>query len=413
MRRVTVWNQIFLVGFKWELTGGRSHRDILQDARSRLEHDRYVFVPPVWGSIDVHGQKGRLFALAPLLVRPEESSVSVYKLMDADSLRPFWWVMAFHNGTLSARSDRDFEKEEDALLFAESLQSTLGVEELERFDEEESQSIIREALDTADKALRKRLPAHLSRDVTPIRVMAMVAGVALFVGLLFGGNAVWEYQKRQERLASEMSHKARQEQQVRDVLDNPEKHFPALWMTAPSAGDFINAVVPELLRQPLAANGWRMKQASCNGKSIRLHWEATPFAEYGQLPFNAVLDADPASARSTVSMPNTSTVHDTAVKRTQDSLLPSEQAVRALYAFTRRFELRQKVSFRKRLERTIAKQKVACPWISANVELTGLPSYLLVDHQALAKALDVPGLVLSELSYANGKWNLKGELYAR
>ncbi|MBR6625377.1 MAG: hypothetical protein IKL01_04120, partial [Mailhella sp.] len=163
MRRIRIHNQTFLVGFKWEQAGWRSHREILQEARGRLEYDRYVFAPPVWGSIDTQGQKGKLYALAPLLVKPEESQVAIYALSDADSQQSIWWVLAYKNGAISARSDRAFEKEQEAELFAESLKDTLGIETLEHYDLNSAPEAIWDAFTHADKALRRSLQARVSR----------------------------------------------------------------------------------------------------------------------------------------------------------------------------------------------------------------------------------------------------------
>lgn len=409
MRRIRIHNQTFLVGFKWEQAGWRSHREILQEARGRLEYDRYVFAPPVWGSIDTQGQKGKLYALAPLLVKPEESQVAIYALSDADSQQPIWWVLAYKNGAISARSDRAFEKEQEAELFAESLKDTLGIETLERYDLNSAPEAIWDAFTHADKALRRSLQARVSRDVTPARVMAIVVGVILLMASIFGVNALLDYQDKRSRMASRMSYQQRQEQRVREIEANPEKHFPAAWMSAPSASEFITKAIPELLNQPLVANGWRMKSASCNGKSISLVWEATPFAEYNQLPFHAVLDAkNTALARSSAPFSGLEPG-----RRTQKDLLSVEKATLALYSLTQHFGMDPKLTFRKRQVRTVEKRKIECPWVSAVVELKNVPAYIINDHEAFAKAMTIPGLILNQISYSNEKWTLKGELYAR
>ena len=410
MRRVTIDKQTFLVEFFWEQTAWKTHREILQEARSRLEYDRYVYAPPYWGSIDSDGQKGKRYALAPLLIVPSESHVSVYALTDADTNQSFWWVLGYRNGSISVRSDKCFERETDALLFAESLKDTLGLESMvEQFDSEQSLAAIQSALAEGKKAILKRAQAHLSRDVTPARILAIVAGVVMVLGLIYGANELLNYRDRQQRLAAAQSYKLKQEKQLQDASQHPEKIFPSLWMSAPSPEDFITAVVPELFKQPLSANGWKMKKASGNGKSIRLDWEATPLAEYLQLPFDAKLDPkNMALAHSSISMASVAPG-----SRTQNDLLPLDEALQQFYAFCQHFGIKSKISWRKRIERTIAKQKVSCPWVSSTLELLDVPSYMIFNYTAFAKALNISGLIVNELLYTDGKWNLKGELYAR
>ena len=96
-----------------------------------------------------------------------------------------------------------------------------------------------------------------------------------------------------------------------------------------------------------------------------------------------------------------------------DSLLSQQEATRQLYAFTRKYALKLRLTFAKREEKKIEKQTISCPWVTAAWELSGISAALIADHDALAKELNIPGLILKEISYSDNAWKLKGTLYAR
>lgn len=181
-------------------------------------------------------------------------------------------------------------------------------------------------------------------------------------------------------------------------------------MTAPDPDAVITQCAPAMLRYPLAANGWRLSSLSCSGTALAATWEHTDFSEYTLLPFNGELDEQqPRLAVSHTpireSLPK--------AERNIGSLLSREEAARRLYAFTQHFSLRTRLSWRKRAVKKVEKQDVACPWISSSWELSNLPAYLIADYRSLAQALNIPGLLIKEVTYANESWKIKGELYAK
>ena len=138
-------------------------------------------------------------------------------------------------------------------------------------------------------------------------------------------------------------------------------------------------------------------------------WEQTPLSDYMYLPFNATLDSkNPKRAFSTRQLPPFPDG-----QRTLSELLTQEEAQRRLFAFTQRFRLHlKKLSFDKRERNSIERIELVCPWVKGAWEITDVPAFLITDYENLGAALNIPGLIVTELSYQK-HWTVRGEFYAK
>ena len=414
LRRVVINGQSCIAGLAWSLIEKRSKTDIIAEADGSADpYDRIIMLKVQYGLARTRGKQEwrKASSLAAILNRGNDTSeISILSLVDADTSESFWWVFGVQKGILSARADCCFTTQDEAEALARSLQDTLGIDTVRHLSPEESTARITEAftgLSRSEAQSVRLLPLHQLTRATVIKAFVVIA---LLVAAVWGLHSYLEYRDRLARIERSRVSAEQKQARIRDAQEHPERHFPRQWMSAPSPSSVIIQCAPAMLRHPLAANGWRLSALSCGGTALTATWEHTDFSEYTLLPFNAALDEkQPRLAVSHTpireKLPNAT--------RDLDGLLSREEAARRLYAFTQHFSLKTRLSWGKRTVKKVEKQDVACPWITSTWELSELPAYLIADYQSLAQALNIPGLLIKELSYTNNSWKLKGEIYAK
>ncbi len=411
MRRVLYGKMSCVTGLEWRLTEQRSKSDIIAEADGATEpYDRIVILKVQYGLARTNPEWRKVLSLAAILKQEESSEICIFSLVDADTSESFWWVFGAQRGVLSARADCCFNIKSDAEALAYSLQDTLGIDTVQILSPEESEKRILEALSNLSRSeiqASRLVPLH---QLTRSAVIKTMVGIALLIAAVWGGHSYIEYRDRIARIERSKITAEQRLARIRDAQEHPEQYFSRQWMSTPSADVFISQCVPAMLHHPIAANGWRLSSLSCSGASMAARWEHTEFSEYTLLPFNAELDEmHPrfAVSHTPISRNLSKAPHEL------DRLLSREEASRRLYAFTQHFSLKTSLSWGKRAVKKIEKQDVVCPWIMATWELSSLPAYLITDYRNLASALNIPGLRVKEISYANESWEIKGELYAK
>lgn len=414
MRRVVINGQSWLVGLKWDLIDKRTRAELIAEADGAVDtYDRMVMLGTQYGLARTGGKplwKKTSSLAAALVQNGEASEISVFSLSDADTSQPFFWVIAVQRDIISARSDRCFDSEAEAENMVDSLRDTLGIETVRRFSPDEGTSYLAGILGKLPRAAVRAARLTPLHQLTREGFIKVAASILLLIGVGWGLSSFFEYRDRLDRIERSRVSQERKAARIREVRTYPERHFPRQWMTAPNPEDVILQCVPAMLRQPLAANGWKLSALSCRENGMTATWEQTDFSEYEYLPFDAALDAkNPRLAVSHAPVPGTFPK----TNRSVNGLLSEEEVSLSLYAFTQRFGLKTRLSFGKRAVKKVEKEEVACPWTTSTWELSGLPAYLIVDYQNLARALNIPGLLIKEISYADSSWKLKGELYAK
>lgn len=403
MQVVDVHGQICMTGFRWS-SDVKPRSEIIAEAGT--EYNRLVQLSHQYGLIqDEANQYKKPVSLAALLQHADAQKVSIYKLHDVRTGKSFYWVLGVWH-RISVRTDKSFDNESDAQDFAESVRDTLGLENVENYESEESIARIAKVLSSGVPKEAYAIP--LSR-YSQARLLKCLAALACAIVLAWGAIQLIEYREQQQRIEAQRQYTRQKEARLADAVANPERHWPSAWMTAPEPSVFVTTVFPQMLRHPLAANGWRLNRLTGSRLRLTATWEQTPFSDYAHLPFSGQLDdKNPKLARSQVAITVLS-----AKKRTLDDLLPQSEVSAALYGFTHQFGAKIRISFAARGTKKIEKRNIECPWLSGKWELSALPAYLIADYANMASALAIPGVIIQEVVYEDGHWALKGELYAR
>lgn len=414
MRRVILNGISYAVGLKWALLEGRTKAELIREAERFDEpYDVIVLLKTQYALGRSQGSKvwkKSLSLAAALSPAQYEDGVYIFPLDDADTNESFWWVVGIHRGMISARADRCFTMQGDAEAFARSVQDTLGVEKLLNVNPDKGMEHLSEKLAGLKKSQLKGTRLSPLHQTTQMKLIKTLIGVCLFAAVCWGVSSLLDYKERLDRAERSRIAAEKKHERIRDVQEHPEQHFSRQWMEAPQPSAFVKQCVPAMFLHPLAANGWKLSVLSCGGHSLSATWEQTEFSEYMHLPFNAVLDEkSPKFAISHTPVPGTPSKG----KRALTDLLPEEEAARRLYAFTQHFALKTKLSFKKRAVKKVEKIDVACPWLEGSWELSEVPAYLIADYSSLAQALNIPGFILKEITFAQNAWKLKGEVYAK
>ena len=414
MRRVVINGRSYAVGLQWALLKPSVTREeVIQRAEtSSPPCDLIVMLKQQYGMGCSEGQAWkRTCSLAASLVQGIPSdTVYVFTLNDADTAQSFWWVIGIRKGMISAQSDRYFDELAQANALAVSLQESLGVSQLDSFTLDKSISVLSEHLGVL-KQKRFGDSAALTplRETGKIKLLKAAIGAGVLVFFWWAGSAVLEYKATRDAMEQARILTQNKEKRARELAANPERYFSNGWMKAPLPSSFFRQSVPEMFHFPLAANGWRLAGLSCSGNALTAAWEQTPLSDYMYLPFNATLDSkNPKRAFSTRQLPPFPDG-----QRTLSELLTQEEAQRRLFAFTQRFRLHlKKLSFDKRERNSIERIELVCPWGKGAWEITDVPAFLITDYENLGAALNIPGLIVTELSYQK-HWTVRGEFYAK
>ena len=411
MRTIILQGQPYIVGLRWSPTEGLSKSAIIAEAIASQKYDRLILLDDQYGLADCGGKKGDVRALAAVIRFKEEGDlIRICMLRDEFSHQPFWWVIGLSHGMISARSDKLFDTLEEAKDFAQSLQHTLGIDDIEELTEEANTARLTNLLATLSHSERKALRLLPLHQDSHIKLLKLGGALSLIFAVCWSGSYYMEYRHQQERAEINRLAMMKKEERIRELQSHPDRHFPRQWMTASAPDEVLRNGIPAMLSIPLAANGWKLDSLKCSDKSLTARWEQTPFSDYLNLPFEGTLDErHPQFSSSHHAM---KPIPDHA-GRTVDALISQQDATRQLYAFTRKYALKLRLTFAKREEKKIEKQTIACPWVTATWELSGISAALITDYDVLAKELNIPGLILKEISYSDNAWKLKGTLYAR
>ena len=332
-----------------------------------------------------------------------------------------WWVFAARLGRLSARADKCFSSPEEALSLARRLQESLDLQEARVLDDtevkEELNRLARAGSDAISKARLKPL-SLLSCQALHNRGLRRGLAALLFGGLVISACCLLSDPIAQ-RLSPERQTLAQKQEQnaqaeaVAAVLCHPERFFPSAWMTAPSPAASVLATVPQMLKTPLAANGWTLEEVSSDNGTLTATWKAARASSLLLPPEGAErLAQDATRARSV-----TETPAPKACTRQWQELVTKDEVQAVLSELAARFGLKMQLSWKP--VRTIKKDNavVSCPWTAGSLVLSQAPGTLFFDFPSLTECLKeqrlAQSLVLSGITWNKKQWIMQGEVYAK
>lgn len=407
MRRVISNGQSYAVGLDWFPLQRMTRAEVIQEAERYDDKSDLVVILKEQYALARSGNrtwKKKLRSLAATLIQAKyPDAIYIFNLVDADTAQSFWWVVGIRKGIISNLTDRCFDDQDGAQALSVSVRDSFGVADITEV----------ESLDSLTRTHKFSDPTVLTplKETAAVKLMKTALIVAGFGLGWWMVDSILDYRAAQEALEQARILTQNKEKRAKELAEHPEKYFLSDWMNAPLASVFMDQCTPEMFRFPTAANGWHLVGLSCLGNSMSATWEQTALSDYMHLPFNAVIDAK--KPRIVVSGKQLPTLHNAG--RNLSSLLSQSEASRYLYAVTQRFRLNLKqLSFDKRQTKLVEKIQLSCPWIKARFELANVPAFLVTDYHNFGKALsEIPGLIITEISYAKENWTIRGELYAK
>ena len=425
MRLVNIKNRLWAVGLYW------SKLHVRKVSRADLVKEVQRDGVDLFDVVAFRGQQQHGFGSTAQLGHPWQKALSLaavlplpsifqgtFALEDVDG-KPFWWVISQCDGVLaSGMSDLALstqkEAEDTALTVSAVEPDYARGESIVCLTPEESLAWLEPLLelDVPTRLLQrgKLREVQASRKLHPLLIGA---GVALLLGVgVWGFNAWMDYRALENARETARLTKMNREQRKLELLARPEDQFDQPWLKAPLADAVATACLPAMHAVPLAYNGWTLGNAACTGRMINVAWSHATGADYLSLPDRATLK-DPKNAVSRVALP----VATQGQRQDQKypALAPVELVTRQLYQLCQATGTRLRLHFRAPEKRTIDKVDVVAPWRAGDWELLETPSMLMGlmgDVTLFRQLASIPGLTVELIQCADGKWSIKGKVYA-
>ncbi len=336
-----------------------------------------------------------------------------------------YWVFAARLGRLSARADKCFSSLDEALALARRLQDSLDLQEPRVLGEKEVLQELNKLGQAGSEVMHKAKLKPLSlMSCQLLHNRGLRRGLAAF---LFGGLVISACCFLSDPIAQRLSPGSqtlaqKQEQDARAeavaaVMRHPERFFPSDWMTAPSPAASVLATVPQMLKTPLAANGWTLEEVRSDKGTLTALWKAGRASSLLLPPEGAERMADDATkARSVTETPMPEIQPGSHARQWQD-LSQRDEVQAVLSELAARFGLKMQLSWKP--VRTIKKDNavISCPWVAGSLVLSQAPGTLFFDFGSLTECLKEQRLarclVLSGIAWNKTQWIMQGEVYAK
>lgn len=334
----------------------------------------------------------------------------------------FWWVHLRVNGVIADYGDMVFSSWEEASDFVKLMENVSGVKAHAPLESvKQSESWISEHLKYGAAArlvfARGQLVNfnQIASRHTVHGLSALAAMLLLCLGVYFG----WSHYSQASALEMARTESVRKARCKAELEKHPEHFFEMPWHKKALSTDFAAACLPAMMTIPLAANGWELASASCDGRKVRVEWSHAGGADFTRLPQGAQLDEkDVRTARSSIEV-NTAPVKRADGDGTDHEwLLTRDQALGVLAEITQSTGTKlTPPNFKAPKSRTVDKVTIQAPWREGAWELSGVPDLLLEDAGAdgislFAMLAEIPGLGIDSVTFRDG-WHIKGTIHAR
>ena len=326
-----------------------------------------------------------------------------------------WWVFAARLGRLSARADKCFATYAEALALARRLQDSLDLQAPRVLSEAEVEEELKKLAIASPEAMHRAKLKPLSlMSCQVLHNTSLRRGLAAF---LFGGLVISACFFLSDPIAQRLSPASPALVQKHDaaaaVLRHPELYFPSDWMSAPSPAASVLATVPQMLKTPLAANGWTLEEVCAGKGTLTALWKAARASSLLLPPEGAERFANDATRARSV----TETPPPGSHARQWQDLGTKDEVQAVLSELAARFGLKMQLSWKP--ARTIKKDNavISCPWVAGSLVLSQAPGTLFFDFGSLTDCLKEQRLerclVLSGITWNKTQWIMQGEVYAK
>ncbi|MCR5813486.1 MAG: type 4b pilus protein PilO2 [Desulfovibrio sp.] len=399
MRLVRVGKRAYAIGLWWQMTKGSEQlRKQAQAANDAIHGSftRCVLLPQQIGLAETCPKSTGVPSLAAAVAQKRnEAQVFVCRF----PMHGLFWVCACKEGLVAAEGDRYFDKEEEALAHAENLALMLDVSNLQQV---QNAAELLPNVSRLKQCLQRLFPyapvVPLASPWPKIRRIGYVL-LAVLAVLLFRSI---DFQNESSDIGRYL------EARRAEILAHPERFFPRPWLEQPSPEDWGGTCLGGILKQATNELGWDLTDAVCTGKSLVYNWKFSSSASFLHLPKGASL-LTPTQASRKVTLPELQAAKER-------PLISKDHVARTLYELSRVLGLHLNLNWKDKEKREVREGSLVvnltAPWYTASFSIDNLPSMTVLDRELYQALGAIPGLVLTELSFANGQWKLTGLCHA-
>ena len=355
------------------------------------------------GYFDEYEKGARSLAMLVALSKPSGmQSIDCFSMTDSNG-QEFQWAIVVDNGIIQSDGDRIFEKMVDYLEAEGELQKEFPDAEIKRHTHEESIKILADLVAAASK--KNMIAAKLiSFKGVRKRFMGLLLLMLIIVGIGVGGYTWWSAKQEEE---ARIQAKIRLEESAKKNIEALKKsEFPPVWIQEPYPSSVIAAILAQNSKSMITVNGWIL-----NG------------LDYRKGRFNMVYVKDPASiflpppGKVDPAKPNISMVQvpiKLPGKDRKHGIMTLDDAANWLMQMSQGKPYKTTYKLLPRKSKTIPVGDNQTIVVHASYQEY---SFTLADVkgqtlEGLGNILEVPGLVLTSVTYNNGTWKLQGVIYA-
>lgn len=428
VQRIELCGRVWAVGLRWAEPAQKmlSLKTLLQQARnldaafdaaarhkvgSKSQQYGFAAIGEGWPEFaSVH-------ALCPFL-KLEESFLGLFCLRSVDG-KLFWWLCLRLNSVHAEFGDQVFEDAAEAKATAELMAQASGLQAHISESPMASAEWLEEHLEFSrmDRWIFDR--GHLV-NLTKLASRSTVRRLGILftvLFLIFGISGLWSFLS--ERSAMDVARQSREARKQRklEIESQPEKFFNMEWQTKPHPAAFAAGCLEAMLALPLSSNGWELKSASCNGKTLNLEWSHARGARFVRLPDKAKLDkSNPGIAKAAFPIKALPAMRRPDGPGTDHYLLVDRESMVKLLSEITQISVARlaPIKFKPQQKRTVENVSITAPWHEASLELSAIPDVLVSNGKSSLFNLlaEIPGLSIESISF-NKEWKLRGSVYAR
>ncbi|MDR2893679.1 MAG: type 4b pilus protein PilO2 [Deltaproteobacteria bacterium] len=319
-----------------------------------------------------------------------------------------WWMCGISKGIIAAQGDVCFTSKEEAEKAAHSLKQLFaGVEEVVCDTLEASLAYLTRLLhpeNTLEPLFSSKEAQRKKQYILGILVLIAVASV--------GGVKIYDMLEEKRIAQERQSRKAAAEQRKLELQATVDSQFLKAWQTMPLPSDAGAQCAASILAQPLAVQGWTLKEAICSPSTsagnLVVSLSHNRGAAFLDLPGLELVSAQ--EARATFKLPALPRRSPEEYK----TLMARPDASAFLYDITQKLNANlEDLNWSK--PEILQKEGLALvsPWQRGNFKLSNLPATAMLTPEFF-RIFNQPGCCLNSMRYqANDQsWSIEGVIYA-
>jgi hypothetical protein len=276
---------------------------------------------------------------------------------------------------------------------------------------------IEESLELLEDILLHAKHVPKTTPVEPKRPIGKIVFCTIFVAATLISYNLYSNHLNEIRQAESVFKQKMLAQQAKIMAaKNAAKHkvvIPKPWQDAVLPSSFWYSCNKPYRESTMIFNGWNLERWSCYGSTIKKAWDRTLEGSFSVLPGRAVLDINQPTKAT-----ESGRIQAAFPPRGEQNLEDQQVVARKFYEFARRLKLNIGMRWEKpkpvTLDSTSKKRNVEpemLPYVKAGWELKELSTF---PDRVFGLLLDeIPGLIITEITFDKQKWHIRGVLYAK